>query len=155
MVKVVRYLSRQIGYEAESALSRFIAYESCDSEEVKKNHIAVIRSIVDDYAFDEEFIERFFEAVRGISDDERLMVIVEFCRKNKDLSAFKKCPFKGKVQSATSYAEIVLERIKFFEKLKSELKGIEFTEHREYLSNIINNEKKNRQEAEVSDFIYD
>ena len=41
------------------------------------------------------------------------------------------------------------------EKLKSELKGIEFTEHREYLSNIINNEKKNRQEAEVSDFIYD
>ena len=155
VVKVVRYLSRQIGYEAESALSRFIAYESCDSEEVKKNHIAVIRSIVDDYAFDEEFIERFFEAVRGISDDERLMVIVEFCRKNKDLSAFKKCPFKGKVQSATSYAEIVLERIKFFEKLKSELKGIEFTEHREYLSNIINNEKKNRQEAEVSDFIYD
>ena len=155
VVKVVRYLSRQIGYEAESALSRFIAYESCDSEEVKTNHIAVIRSIVDDYAFDEEFIERFFEAVRGMSDDERLMVIVEFCRKNKDLSAFKKCPFRRKVQSATSYAEIVLERIKFFEKLKSELKGIEFTEHREYLSNIINNEKKNRQEAEVSDFIYD
>ena len=90
-----------------------------------------------------------------MSDDERLMVIVEFCRKNKDLSAFKKCPFIGKIQITTNDTEMVLGRINFFEKLKSELKGIEFTEHREYLSDIINNENKNRQVAEVNDFIYD
>ena len=153
--KTIVYLSCDNSFEAYSALSEFIKPNNSETEAEKEIRLAVLKKIVDEFAFDDKFIDAFFLAAKDLPDNERLTMILEFCGINKNISAFRKCPISRKYYLSTDgSAYAISERIDFLKKVKTELKGIDFIEHREYLNNLIYDDLKRLDEAFADDFLY-
>lgn len=103
---------------------------------------------------DIEKCKKIIEVVVNFLPDWKLVYILEFLKFNKNLEAFKQiylfplsCSWSG------SEIPLVIEKIAFLNLLKSNLKGLDYIDHRKYIEDYRMNIEKYKLEVELKEYL--
>lgn len=98
--------------------------------------------------------KKIIEVVVNFLPDWKLVYILEFLKFNKNLDAFKQiylfplaCSWSG------SEIPLVIEKIDFLNLLKSNLKGLDYIDHRKYIEDYRMNIEKYKLEVELKEYL--
>lgn len=134
-------------WKLKSFFSKVLSYEDKESEKYK-NQLSWLESIIlDNYGNDK--IICIFEIISELNEDVRIKCILQFLNLNSDYSVFEKLELEanhwGGSGSMIPYME---ERIKFYEYLLNQVKGVKMLRHRKLIlekidrwKNMIENEQ--------------
>ena len=103
---------------------------------------------------DIEKCKKIIEVVVNFLPDWKLVYILEFLKFNKNLDAFKQiylfplsCSWSG------SEIPLVIEKIAFLNSLKSNLKGVDYIDHRKYIEDYRMNIEKYKLKVELKEYL--
>jgi hypothetical protein len=103
---------------------------------------------------DIEKCKKIIEVVVNFLPDWKLVYILEFLKLNKNLDAFKQiylfplsCSWSG------SEIPLVIEKIAFLNSLKSNLKGLDYIDHRKYIEDYRMRLEKYKEKVELEEYL--
>ena len=103
---------------------------------------------------DGKSMDFLFGIVCNLPEEQRLPAIVTFCQCNPAFDAFRSIHILPTHASWSGSEVPVLEqRIAFLIELKDRLKGIQFIEHRTYISEKIRNLQERKEDVLLSEFL--
>lgn len=95
-----------------------------------------------------------FGVVCNLPEEQRLSAVMIFCQCNPDFDAFRNIHIMPTHASwSGSEVPIIEQYIAFLIKLRGNLKGIQFIEHRAYISERIQDLQKRKEEVLLREFL--
>lgn len=121
---------------------------------VNKRRNEWIKYYVEANCCDGESMSFLFGIVCNLPEGQRLPVIVTFCQCNPAFDAFRSIHIVPTHASwSGSEVPILEQRIAFLIELKDSLRGIQFIEHRAYISEKIRNLQERKEDVLLSEFL--
>lgn len=121
---------------------------------VNKRRNEWIKYYVEANCCDGKSMEFLFGIVCNLPEEQRLPAIVTFCQCNPAFDAFRSIHILPTHASwSGSEVPILEQRIAFLIELKDRLKGIQFIEHRTYISEKIRNLQERKEDVLLSEFL--
>ena len=98
--------------------------------------------------------EELLKIVIAVFPDWEIEYLLEFIKTDKRIDSFKKLYFFPISESwVGSEIPLINKKIVFLHKLESEIRGLEYVEHKEYLGNMIRWYENNKEEVELREYI--
>lgn len=121
---------------------------------VNKRRNEWIKYYVEANCYDGESMRFLFGIVCNLPEEQRLPAIVTFCQCNPAFDAFRSIHILPTHASwSGSEVPILEQRIAFLIELKDSLKGIQFIEHRTYISEKIRNLQERKEDVLLREFL--
>ena len=121
---------------------------------VNKRRNEWIKYYVEANCYDGESMNFLFGIVCNLPEEQRLPAIVTFCQCNPAFDAFRSIHILPTHASwSGSEVPILEQRIAFLIELKDSLKGIQFIEHRTYISEKIRNLQERKEDVLLREFL--
>lgn len=113
-----------------------------------------IKRYIDNNSQDHDATEFLFNIICNLSEEQRLFSIKTFCMCNSNYGDFCKVKVLPTHMSwSGSEIPIIDSQLMFLEKLSGELQGIQYIEHRVYLSDLIHEKRVRKGEVLLREFL--
>lgn len=144
-------LESNISYDDRVSLVSEFFSNTSNEEIVEKNQYIWLQHTINENA-NKEKIVNIFNIICGLSEDQRRFAIKAFLANNYNFETFKKLPlFPIAMSGFGSFINLYRKQIDFIQSLYPLMKGIEFLEHEEYLTNIESNLEREIDRTETDD----
>lgn len=101
--------------------------------------------------------KKYIGIVVNFLPDWKLVYIVEFLQFNKNLEEFKQISLFSSFPSLCTYSgseiPLVIEKINFLKSLKSNLKGIDYIDHRKYIEDYCMKLEEYKEKVELEEYL--
>ena len=144
-------LESNIGYYDKASLASELFTNTSDEEIVEENQYIWLEHTICENA-NKENIVNMFNIICELNEELRKFSIKVFLNNNYNFETFKKLSlFPRTMAGFGSFIHLFEKRIDFIQSLYPLMKGIEFLDHEEYLTNIESNLKREIDRTETDD----